>query len=217
MTCVPAPTCRQALAEATRLWPDRRRTSDGICSSPQHQAQNPNSDHDDGNAWDLSHDPDGGPDCGLVVAAIVARKDPRVKYVIWDRTIWRSYDRPATPSRRFLKAWTPEPYTGTNAHTQHCHVSIHASARDDLRPWLAAAPPPEEDPFEMVYKDANDARRAYVREKYLDYTLRPATEKDVKDSAAFIAQHGADAWLAILVGTPEAKTAIEKQRTRLGL
>lgn len=39
MGCVPAPSCKQALADATTAWPHRNRSSDGICGDASHQAK----------------------------------------------------------------------------------------------------------------------------------------------------------------------------------
>lgn len=142
--CEPARACKYALAEATDRWPDRSKISDGICSSPIHRVQSPNSDHDEGNAFDLTHDPSHGVDCSALVGMLVGRRDPRVKYVIWNRTIWRSYPKPGLP------AWTPEPYTGTNTHTRHCHVSIQTAARSSTAVWWEPERKSAEDDMPMT-------------------------------------------------------------------
>ena len=142
MGCTPAPACRAALAEATRLWPNRRKTSDGICGDPRHQARV--SDHNAGNAWDLSHDPAQGCNAHLIVERVRQRRDPRVKYII-------SNGRICGPGSRG-GGWDWKRYTGSNPHTQHSHVSIWPSARNDTRPWIgdaivvpaaSGAPPPQ--------------------------------------------------------------------------
>lgn len=124
MTCTPAPTCRAALTEATHRWPGRRVTSDGICASAAHHTQNPTSDHELGNAFDLSHDPDHGVDTYHLADLMRLHPDPRVKYVISNSRIWN----PAISS-----AWRA--YSGVNPHTHHMHVSIKPTARNDLAPW----------------------------------------------------------------------------------
>lgn len=222
MACVPAPSCKAALAEATRLWPNRRRTSDGICSSPKHQQQNPNSDHDYGEAWDLSHDPANGCDCNTVVLRIVQRRDPRVKYVIWDRTIWRSYDKPGLP------AWTPQRYTGSNPHTQHCHVSINRPARNDTAPWLAAPPvpappppPPPSDPPEdllmAVSLDIEDARRAQVREWMHQFWGRgPESVQELENYVWFLRHEGADKCLYLITDDPKGLAFAAGRRSAYG-
>jgi hypothetical protein len=139
--CVPAPTLVQMLEEATRLWPKRRRTSDGICSSPDHRKQSPGSDHDVGNAGDLSHDPANGCDAHHLADLLIKARDPRVKYVISDGRIWN-------PSRDKPGVWRP--YAGANPHTLHIHVSIHTHARNSTASWWLPllkplAAPPEDD------------------------------------------------------------------------
>lgn len=75
------------------------------------------SDHNVGNAVDITHDPSG---CSGDLIAEAATRDPRTKYVIWNRRIWTG-------------SW--KPYTGTNPHTSHVHISIRDAVRDDSRPW----------------------------------------------------------------------------------
>lgn len=120
----PAPACRQAINDANRRWPRRRKESDGIMGDARHQKSK--SDHNLGNAFDLTHDPASGCDGNVIAAAAI--KDPRVKYVIWNRRIFNR-QRGDTAFR---------PYTGSNPHTHHCHVSILAGSRADTRPWAWA-------------------------------------------------------------------------------
>lgn len=118
----PAESCKKALSEATAHWPNRLKISDGIMGDPSHQARK--SDHNDGNAFDLTHDGTSlGPDCNEWSREVL--KDKRVKYVIWNRQIFES----AKPKL----GW--QAYAGTNPHTKHMHVSILSGARDDLSPW----------------------------------------------------------------------------------
>lgn len=123
----PAPACVQALRDASRAWPERRRASDGIMGDASHQARP--SDHNLGLAVDITHDPASGCDGELV--SMMARRDPRVTYIIWRARIWnRGRDEPAGPGR---------PYTGSNPHHHHVHISIRPEARDDVSPWPWAA------------------------------------------------------------------------------
>jgi len=117
----PAPACRKAIQDANRRWPSRRRESDGIMGDARHQKSK--SDHNMGNAFDLTHDPVAGCDGSVIAAAAI--KDPRVKYVIWNRKIFNR-QRGDTHFR---------PYTGKNKHTHHCHVSVLAGSRGDTRAW----------------------------------------------------------------------------------
>jgi hypothetical protein len=131
----PAPACRKGLNDATARWPNRSKISDGIMGDAAHQKRK--SDHNQGNAFDVTHDPRVGCD-GDVIAAIALR-DPRTKMVIWNRRKW--------DFERGDKGW--KPYKGENPHTKHCHVSIWDRSRNDKRPWgwapggsVAVPPPP---------------------------------------------------------------------------
>jgi hypothetical protein len=127
----PAPCCKKALEDATARFPKRNKASDGIMGDVRHQKQK--SDHNDGNAFDLTHDPANGVDCNILSRQVI--NDPRVTYVIWNREI---YNR-----SRAAEGWRR--YSGKNPHTKHMHVSIKATSRNDLAPWIwsvtGAAPP----------------------------------------------------------------------------
>lgn len=131
MAVVPAPACKALLAEATRLWPKRSTASDGILPSNAHSIQNPKSDHELGNAVDLTDDPVDGCDAHRLAELLRQRSDGRIKYVISNRRIW-------TPA--ISRQWRP--YNGTNPHTTHMHVSIHASARNSTGAWFPQTNPP---------------------------------------------------------------------------
>lgn len=182
MTCIPAPACKDALEEATKRWPNRKRGADGICSSPEHRARDAklgiNSDHDTGDAFDLTHDPAHGVDCAALAAVLIARRDPRVKYLIWNRMMWRSYDRPATKSGRpFLKAWISEPYTvaGGDPHTGHLHVSIVAGARNVRGAWWTT--PSQED--DMAF-GPEEARKLDEVHAWLDQLMNGVPARAVE-------------------------------------
>lgn len=120
-----APAALAALAEATFVWPDRNTASDGIIGDEHHSPSSGHRDPDmDGyaEAFDLTHDPAHGVDCNVLSLWLMS--DQRVKYIIWN---WRIWNPNVSPSWR--------PYTGTNGHTKHMHVSLKDSAREDIRPW----------------------------------------------------------------------------------
>lgn len=118
----PALCCSKALRDATTTWPKRDRSADGIMGDAAHKKRK--SDHNDGNAFDLTHDPKNGPDCNVV--SKLAILDERVTYVIWNRLI---YVRKTGGSGSWQK------YDGPNPHIKHMHVSIKGTARNDLSPW----------------------------------------------------------------------------------
>ena len=136
-----APTFLKALKDATLRWPKRKRAGDGIIGDAAHQQRK--SDHNEGNAFDLTHDPKNGVDCELLSRQVIW--DERVKYVIWNRQICirdeLSYNRSGDESCTFPYFNGPETtmnwkaYKGPNPHTKHMHVSIRAEERDNLAPW----------------------------------------------------------------------------------
>lgn len=132
----PAYTCKSALMEATEKWPNRSRASDGIMGDLRHK-KTP-SDHNEGNAFDLTHDPSSGCDAHALVERLKQRKDHRVKYIISNARIWAPGVSPA---------WRP--YSGSNPHRQHAHVSIYSWKRDDRGLWWL--PEPERIPVPARY------------------------------------------------------------------
>lgn len=131
----PAPSAKALLAQATRLWPNRSKASDGIVPSAAHTAANPTSDHEIGRAGynhavDLTHDPDNGCDCGKVAEALrrscASGDEWRVKYIIWNRRICSA-----------LRGWEWRTYDGSNPHTKHLHMSIidTKGACESTGPW----------------------------------------------------------------------------------
>lgn len=131
--------------------PARARTSDGTIGDAAHASRD--SDHNpwvkdsDGvgvvTALDLTHDPRGGLDVGALAAAIVRSRDPRVKYLIFERQILSSTRQP----------WTWRPYTGLNPHLTHLHVSVHPHARyyhNQARWAMPHTPTPPEHPEDTM-------------------------------------------------------------------
>lgn len=127
-------------AEADRLAPGRSRRSDGSIGDAAHADRV--SDHNPSGGWvhaiDLTDDPRGGFDAHAHARQVVARKDPRIKYVISDRRIYG-------PGSRF--GWAGGPYSGNNPHLVHAHFSVLPTSvgRFDVSPWFggsASAPEP---------------------------------------------------------------------------
>jgi hypothetical protein len=116
----PSPACLRALKDANLLGPKRNRSYDGIMGDTSHQKRK--SDHNQGNAFDLTHDPSSGIDCNTLVR--LALLDYRVEYVIWNRQIYNK----KMPD----KGWRA--YKGA-PHDHHMHVSICADLRDIGSPW----------------------------------------------------------------------------------
>lgn len=144
----PALLCRAALQQATAKWPYRDKKSDGIMSSQEHKKQNPYSDHDWGNAFDLTHDPAHGCDAHGWAAWLVKQNFPEVKYVISNSKIWSK--------KRQDEGWRE--YKGSNPHVKHVHVSINERYRNTVRTWFPATfiRPPTQPPVKKPATPVGD-------------------------------------------------------------
>lgn len=135
-------------AEIDRAAPHRSQVSDGWIGDAAHATRD--SDH---NPWvvyqgqgivrarDFTHDPRGGLDCNVLARRLARRLRRRVlrphpaltsgAYVIWNRRII-SFDRRG-------EGWRP--YTGSNPHDHHLHLSVALSAYgfDSTRRWRVMA------------------------------------------------------------------------------
>lgn len=126
-------------AQINAMAPGRNKASDGGIGDPAHAKRN--SDHNpwvdfDGRkgvvtARDFTHDPSGGCDAGAVAEKLRSSQDPRIKYIIWNRRIANSSPIDGQA------AWTWRPYSGSNPHNHHFHISVKAerSLYDDERDW----------------------------------------------------------------------------------
>jgi hypothetical protein len=110
--------------------PGRNKSSDGTIGDARHCSGRGTSDHcarvRDGavgvvTAIDITHDQTNGCDAGAIAESIRARKDPRVKYIIWNRRIANS--SPVGGAA----AWAWRTYSGSNPHDKHVHISVHAT------------------------------------------------------------------------------------------
>jgi len=111
--------------------PNRSKLSDGTIGDTNHLKKGfKNSDHNphisEGpnkgvvTAMDITHDAAGGCDAGKLAESLVANRDPRVKYVIWNRRIANSSPIGSAA------AWAWRTYTGSNPHNKHVHISAKA-------------------------------------------------------------------------------------------
>lgn len=78
-------------------------------------------------AMDITHDPLHGVDSYKMAEQLRLSRDPRIKYIISNRRICSSE----------VAAWTWRPYSGTNPHDHHVHVSVKADKAhyDEEAPW----------------------------------------------------------------------------------
>lgn len=122
------------------LAPNRSKASDGSIGDAAHASRS--SDH---NPWwsfagqpyvtarDFTHDPAGGLDCAWLARIIQLRQDPRVKYVIFRRSIMSGDGGPSP--------WVWRKYSGANPHEKHLHLSVVADARAlSAIPWQLEEP-----------------------------------------------------------------------------
>jgi hypothetical protein len=129
-----ADSLQKLLTQINARWPQRKKKSDGIIGDSAHQARD--SDHNpwvkDGSvgvvtAIDITHDPVSGCDAERIVQSLLASRDRRIKYIIWNRRIASATVAP----------WVWRPYTGRNPHTMHFHLSVvsNKSLYDAQNEW----------------------------------------------------------------------------------
>jgi hypothetical protein len=141
--------------QVNAIAPARLKASDGTIGDEAHAAQK--SEHNPDaqgivRAIDITQDPDdhdGDPsndlDAGKLAAQLVASRDSRILYIIWNRRIARSYPKPGIP------AWTWATYTGSDPHTNHVHLSVVPDSRaNNTNPWRISATTTEEDPLSQI-------------------------------------------------------------------
>ncbi len=127
--------------EINALAPKRSKSSDGWIGDAAHRSRD--SDHNpwvrDGGvgivtALDITHDPARGCDAGALAESLRSSKDPRIKYIIWNRRIASHAEIGGRP------AWEWRPYGGSNPHNQHFHLSVKSdkASYDSDAPWLAS-------------------------------------------------------------------------------
>ncbi|MGL4555141.1 MAG: hypothetical protein ACRC33_28580, partial [Gemmataceae bacterium] len=128
MSWRPAPSVAAGLSEATRRWPNRAKTLDGTIGDAAHLARKSDHNPDERgivHAFDLHHDPANGVDVAKLAAHLIAVKDARVHYLIFNHRICNSRD------------WNWRPFTEGSPHVGHLHVSIKhtTEAENDVSDW----------------------------------------------------------------------------------
>lgn len=124
--------------QANLIAPNRSTASDGLVGDAAHAATT--SDHNPHyvagvgdeivTALDLTHDPAHGFDSYTFAETLRRNRDPRIKYVISNHRLFSSYATSSYP------AWTWRPYSGTDPHTNHVHISVLDAVISDTRtPW----------------------------------------------------------------------------------
>jgi hypothetical protein len=120
------------LDQINRAFPGRNNESDGSIGDANHQGRD--SDH---NPWygpgivtarDFTHDPAHGLDIDTFTDELAAGRDRRIKYIIANGLI--------LDSRPDHNPWKWMPYSGSNPHTKHVHLSVMDNdSCDDPAPW----------------------------------------------------------------------------------
>jgi hypothetical protein len=135
-----AESLKTLLNQVNQLAPLRNKASDGTIGDLAHQGTS--SDH---NPWvwdtqakkgivtalDITNDPVQGCSCAAIAKSLEAGKDPRIKYVIWNKQIMSSAQTGAA------QPWTWRSYSGANPHDKHIHISVKCDTElcDDTAAW----------------------------------------------------------------------------------
>jgi hypothetical protein len=131
----PAKALTQLRKQLNEMFPNRDHESDGLLGDARHRSRS--SDH---NAWIVAPDgtrvvsamdvdenlTDQKGNAFSVVHALQRSRDPRIKYLIYERQITVKGD---------ITKW--KPYHGPSPHDHHFHISVSSDPRlfDDVRPW----------------------------------------------------------------------------------
>lgn len=124
-----AESLKKLREQVNAAYPNRDKSSDGAIGDAAHASRS--SDH---NPWvkdskgqgvvtaiDIDEDLSPSNTVMPMIQSIIASRDPRVKYIIYEGKMCSSY-----PAQGF-KAWTWRPYSGKNPHRHHAHISVNPS------------------------------------------------------------------------------------------
>lgn len=151
--------------QINELSPNRLKVSDGTIGDTAHSNRKSDHNPDDGGVvrgLDLTHDPAHGVDSQKLAEALLASRDPRIKYVISNGKI--------ASGRHGPDPWKWRKYTGSNPHNHHVHISVVAGHTGDtgeewdldikIPPAVADAPPmPPKDPILVKGNKGKDVER----------------------------------------------------------
>lgn len=127
----PANSLVHLFSQLNSAFPNRNRATDGLICDVNHEQSSDHCPHDFpgwGNdivtAGDYTHDPANGCDMRVISEQLRLSRDSRIKYVIFNRRIFLDDD------------WVWRPYSGTNPHDRHMHLSVDGnSGSDSTRDW----------------------------------------------------------------------------------
>ncbi len=117
------PALIQLRDQINQRWPNRSKKSDGTIGDTAHSSRASDHNPDERgvvHAMDVTHDPSGC-DASKLAEVLRLSKDSRLKYCIFAGRIFSSTVQP----------WTWRPYSGSNPHNKHVHVSVGG----DQVPW----------------------------------------------------------------------------------
>lgn len=204
------PSLWQLLLEVEARILNRPTASDGTVASRRHDEVSPNSDHtpkpkDAPKGWVRAGDITVTQEQGDMLTEFLRQsRDPRIKYVIWDRQMFSSYSN----SRR--NAWEWGAYGGSNGHTTHVHISVNADNQNDDSPWGLGDIEGGADMAAMQVEDIqqalNDAGRTDHENKPLavDGEYGPRTHSALVKGFQFVDVGNA-------IGTDQKVEALEKE------
>lgn len=164
--------------QVNTAYPNRKKGSDGTIGNAEHASRS--SDHNPYvkdakgagvvTAMDITDDP-GVIDSNDLMLALLASKDPRIKYLISDGKIYAG-------SGQKQKAWVARPYTGANGHFHHLHISVKGSADlyDSTAPW-----------------DLSALVKIVSKKPSIDAPITPPKESVIRDKAT-VAAVQSDLW-----------------------
>lgn len=152
-----APCLVAMIDEADRIAPKRSTASDGSIGDAAHSARTSdhNPDVEPGPDWvdalDITHDPGDGMDIHAKLRVIANR----VKLGLEDRVSYLISNDEIFSEKNGVWAWRP--YSGSNEHRQHGHISVNDQNRHKTGPWFftsAAQPkPPASKPTAPIEED----------------------------------------------------------------
>lgn len=140
-----APALKVLLEQVNVRWPNRQKEYDGTIGDEAHQHRK--SDHNPNAkgivlAMDLDNDPANGLVARRLGEALIASRDPRIKYVISNGQIcngdWG------------VARWMWRSYSGSNPHNEHMHISLKdiPELYNEETPWRFDTFPQQlQDPF----------------------------------------------------------------------
>ncbi len=118
-------------SQMNATFPGRNKANDGWIGDPRHQAGKSEHNPDRSGvvrALDITNDPAVGLLSDKIAHSLVESRDARILYVISNARI----------SNSTVQDWAWRPYSGSNPHDHHFHISVVATPAlyDSVTPWV---------------------------------------------------------------------------------